>query len=123
MLKLMLCIRNLPSVTIIVLRSFNTIKFIQAAIVETLFIAQRALILQATACTKPSDAILPSILKPLGDGIGEVGNLKDKNRANRDVYNHLCVVAEGIPAVGWVTVVSLYVFIISPFGRSNIFNN
>lgn len=71
-----------------------------------LFALQRALVYQATACTKPDDAAFQKLLAPFSKAITAVVEIKDANRSNRVVFNHLSTVADGIPAVGWVTVVS-----------------
>lgn len=76
----------------------------QAGLVEKLFADQRSLILQASVCKKPADSAFQSILAPLATGIQKVGDFKDANRSNRDFFNHLSAVAEGIPAIGWVTI-------------------
>jgi len=81
--------------------------FSKAILVQSLFAAQRAIIVQATACSKPAtDAIFQGILEPVAKGIGEVNALKDNNRRNRDLFNHLSAVAEGIPALAWLTQVN-----------------
>lgn len=86
--------------------SGTALHVVQAVLVETLFASQRALILQASACIKPaSDSAFQALLAPLAAGISKVGEFKDANRSNRDFFNHLSAVAEGIPAIGWVTVV------------------
>ena len=71
-----------------------------------LFELQRALILQATHCKKPADAAFGTLLEPISKEIKTVGEIKDSNRSNREFFNHLSTIADGIPAVGWVTVVS-----------------
>ncbi|CAD5234365.1 unnamed protein product [Bursaphelenchus xylophilus] len=42
-------------------------------------------------------------MKPIMKLLEEIGELKESKR-NTPTYNHLCAVADGIPAVGWVTV-------------------
>ena len=88
-----------PGLTVLCLR--------KAALVQSLFAAQRAVILQASTCAKPAtEAIFQGILEPIAKGIGEVNTLKDNNRRNRDLLNHLSAVAEGMPAIAWLTQVS-----------------
>ncbi|CAD5229427.1 unnamed protein product [Bursaphelenchus okinawaensis] len=42
-------------------------------------------------------------MKPIMKLVEEIGELKESKR-NTPAFNHLCAVADGIPAVGWVTV-------------------
>jgi hypothetical protein len=57
----------------------------------------------ASASKKPSDDNLPSLLKPMSEGINAIGQVKSGKAP--DLRNHLQTVAEGAPAVGWVTAV------------------
>ncbi|KAG9051111.1 hypothetical protein FS837_011957 [Tulasnella sp. UAMH 9824] len=76
----------------------------QAKLVRSLLETQRDIIYCATQCAKPSGTDLPTILKPLIDGLEAISKLKDANRAgpHRDLFEHLSAVADGAPAVGWV---------------------
>ncbi|SGY72854.1 BQ5605_C005g03220 [Microbotryum silenes-dioicae] len=76
----------------------------QSKHVQAAFNAQRAFILMASACTKiqASDPSYMSLLKPTQQALMSTIEIKDKNRASPDA-NQLTVVAEGIPALGWVT--------------------
>lgn len=44
------------------------------------------------------------LLEPIQTALGEASNVKDKNRADKQLFNHLSAVAEGLPALGWVAV-------------------
>lgn len=44
-----------------------------------------------------------SLIKPTQEPLAQVIELKEKNRGNKDEINFLFTVAEGIPALGWVT--------------------
>jgi adenylyl cyclase-associated protein len=44
------------------------------------------------------------LLEPLQKALGDATETKDQNRADRQLFNHLSAVAEGLPAVGWVAV-------------------
>jgi adenylyl cyclase-associated protein len=46
---------------------------------------------------------LQELLKPLQSEIGTIVALKDNNRSS-PFFSHLSMVAEGIPALGWVVV-------------------
>lgn len=76
--------------------------------VKTLFADQRHIILLASASAKPPDDKIGQILKPVSEGLEKISKIKDANRAgqHRDLFNHLSTVAEGVPAVGWLVVVS-----------------
>ncbi|SCZ97686.1 BZ3500_MvSof-1268-A1-R1_Chr4-3g07371 [Microbotryum saponariae] len=76
----------------------------QSKHVQAAFNAQRAFILMASACTKiqASDPSYMTLLKATQQALMSTIEIKDKNRASPDA-NQLTVVAEGIPALGWVT--------------------
>ena len=42
-------------------------------------------------------------------------DMKEKNRGSKEL-NQLTVISEGIPALGWVTLVSLVLLIVIPIG-------
>lgn len=83
----------------------------QAAHVTAVFDAQRAVVATAAACAKPSGGVsspvFAGILGPLQTALGAVTELREKNRADKAFFNHLSTVSEGIPASGWVAVVSI----------------
>lgn len=47
---------------------------------------------------------LQELIAPLQKAMGSISELRDKNRPS-PLFNHLSVVSEGIPALGWVVVV------------------
>ena len=51
--------------------------------------------------------MLQKLLKPTADQIGAAQKVRDDNRGDKEQFNHLTAISEGIPALGWVTVVSL----------------
>lgn len=58
-------------------------------------------LLQASVtCKKPVGV---AHIQPLQDLISQVVALKDANRSSK-LYSHLCAVADGLPALGWVVV-------------------
>jgi hypothetical protein len=40
--------------------------------------------------------------------VGIVGAFKEENKSNKTVFNHLAAVSEGLSALGWLGVVSLF---------------
>ncbi|TCD65631.1 hypothetical protein EIP91_002436 [Steccherinum ochraceum] len=76
----------------------------QVAVLEKEYVDLRGLILQASACKKPADDAFAKLLDPLKNDIEGITRAKEVNRKDRDWFNHLTAVAEGGPAVGWVTV-------------------
>lgn len=69
------------------------------------FKAQRDFIKLASACKKPAPSAFEPILKPTQQSLMATMEMKEKNRASKE-SNQLTVVAEGIPALGWVMLVS-----------------
>lgn len=69
-----------------------------------LFKAQQDFLAVVSQCKKPSDQskLLP-LLKDTQSALGLVTEARDPDRARR-FDNHLKMVAEGIQALGWVTV-------------------
>ena len=51
-------------------------------------------------------AVMPELLKPTSDKIGEIQEFREKNRRSTH-FNHLSGISESIPALGWVAVVKL----------------
>lgn len=80
----------------------------QAAAVRAAFDQVRTIVRVASACQKPAGgagapAFAP-FLQPLQAELQRVLDLRDKNRGEKALFNHLSTVSEGIPAVGWVAV-------------------
>lgn len=82
----------------------------QSELVGKLFQNLRGLISCAAACTKPSDSAFMAMLGPLQSDIEAVNVIKDKYNKERDLRNHLATLSEGVPAVGWVTLVRIALF-------------
>lgn len=66
----------------------------------------RALLLAAGSCTKPDAKAFATLQEPIAKEVTAVMQVPEKNRKERVWYNHLMVISEGIPSVGWVGVVS-----------------
>jgi len=65
--------------------------------------AQRQLIAIAAGSKKPDQAKFTQLFQPTVDIVGKIVALKDANRKS-NFFNYLSAVAEGIPALAWVTV-------------------
>ncbi|EJD05958.1 uncharacterized protein FOMMEDRAFT_119381 [Fomitiporia mediterranea MF3/22] len=76
----------------------------QVGHVESVFKDMRNLLLTASACNKPDSKTFTSLQEPIGKGVTAVMQVPEKNRKERVWYNHLMVISEGIPSVGWVGV-------------------
>lgn len=72
------------------------------------FEAQLGFVQAASKCKKvpTSDSNFMTLLKPTQEALMEVSEFKDKNRGSKLYFNCLSEVAEGIPALAWVTLVS-----------------
>ncbi|KAI2801793.1 F-actin-capping protein subunit alpha [Blomia tropicalis] len=75
----------------------------QANLVNNAVQAQRQFLELASRSQKPNDASLPNLLKPTSDLIIKIQALRDENRRS-EFFNHLSAIAEGIGALGWVTI-------------------
>ncbi|KAG9318865.1 adenylate cyclase associated N terminal-domain-containing protein [Chiua virens] len=64
----------------------------------------RDLLLKAAACKKPDQKAFEELLSPLQAAIIAVTKAKEAARKEREWFNHLTVVAEGVVCVGWVAV-------------------
>ena len=73
------------------------------------FKAQLEFLTIVSSCKKvsASDPQFANLLKPTSENIMKVTDIKDKNRAEKKLFNHLSEVAEGIPGLAWVTLVGL----------------
>lgn len=76
----------------------------QGTILENAFKAQRNFIAVVSRSKKPSDNVLQELLKPTSDLIAQAQDYREKHRNNKDAFNHLSAISEGIPALGWVMV-------------------
>lgn len=79
----------------------------QATQVAAAFAAQKDFIALAAACTKLSSSApaYATLLGPTQSALVAVVDIKEKNRPAKET-NQLSTVSEGIPALGWVTLVS-----------------
>lgn len=79
----------------------------QVALVLRAFNVNRDFIVMATQCKPPANekafGNLP-VLKELSKLITEINDVRDKNRANKEYFNHLSAISESIGALAWVTV-------------------
>jgi len=77
----------------------------QATYVCSLFAAQREMISLATQSQKPplTSDVFRQLLEPTQVELVKVIEIRDKNRPS-PLSTHLTAVAEGIPALGWVTI-------------------
>lgn len=75
----------------------------QAALVEAAFKAQRAFLVVASESKQPAQADLPALLADTSKFIGEIQQFREDNRRSKQ-FNHLSMISEGIPALGWVAV-------------------
>ncbi|VDK59019.1 unnamed protein product [Cylicostephanus goldi] len=57
----------------------------------------------AAGRTEPSQDEVQKLVAPMVSALSDITSFKDSKR-NTPHFNHLCAVAEGIPAVGWVLV-------------------
>ncbi|ORY50293.1 hypothetical protein BCR33DRAFT_694806 [Rhizoclosmatium globosum] len=77
----------------------------QAAPLARAFAAQRAFLLVASQSKKPAQSDLPALLKPTQSELEAVVKIReDKSARASPLFNHLSLVSEGIPALGWVAV-------------------
>ncbi|KAI0274390.1 adenylate cyclase associated N terminal-domain-containing protein [Russula aff. rugulosa BPL654] len=76
----------------------------QAKLVERLYTNLGGIIRIVAICKKPDQAAFAELLGDLQGDIEAISSIKDSNRKDRDWFNHLSFVAEGSPAVAWITV-------------------
>lgn len=79
----------------------------QTNLVAKGFSLTRDFVVMSTRCKPPADdkalSNLP-LFKELSKTIAEIGDVREKNRANKDVFNHLSAISESIAALAWVAV-------------------
>ena len=71
--------------------------------VATAFDLHRTFIWQASGQPEPDQATQQKLLAPIVHQMGEITAFKDTKKGTK-VFNHLAAIAEGLPALGWVTV-------------------
>jgi adenylyl cyclase-associated protein len=72
------------------------------------FKEQRKFLLITTKAKKPDlkgadMSVFQDLVKPIGNLMTAIGNIKDSNRGDPH-YSNLCTVSESIMALGWVTI-------------------
>lgn len=75
----------------------------------THFRAELQFIKYASEHSAPSDSEKQKLLLPTSTKIQEIQTLREKNRGS-PFFNHLSAISESIPALGWVAVVSNFLF-------------
>ncbi|XP_068188356.1 adenylyl cyclase-associated protein 1 [Antennarius striatus] len=75
-----------------------------ADMMKQAFDCQRQILVTASNCKKPSDAVWKTILQPMSKVIGQVQEFHEKNRTS-PFFNHLSAVNESVAALGWPAVV------------------
>jgi adenylyl cyclase-associated protein len=75
--------------------------------VERLYTNLGGIIRVAAVCKKPDQAAFAEVLHDFQGDIEAISAIKDSNRKERNWFNHLNFVAEGSPAVAWITMVKL----------------
>ncbi|KAI0060797.1 hypothetical protein BV25DRAFT_1953761 [Artomyces pyxidatus] len=76
----------------------------QTKVVERLYTHVGGVIRIAAVCKKPDTKGFQSLLGDIQKDLEAVSAVKEANRKERDWMNHLSVLAEGAPAVGWIAV-------------------
>ncbi|KAI9263262.1 adenylate cyclase associated N terminal-domain-containing protein [Phascolomyces articulosus] len=76
----------------------------QAALVAEAIEAEKTIIHIASLAKKPdmTSSVFMKLIEPIQKALSGVVELKEKNRGD-PFFNHLSVVAEGVPALGWFT--------------------
>ncbi|KAI9492205.1 adenylate cyclase associated N terminal-domain-containing protein [Zychaea mexicana] len=76
----------------------------QAALVAEAIEAEKTIIHIASLAKKPdmSSSVFMKLIEPIQKALSGVVEIKEKNRGAA-LFNHLSVVAEGVPALGWFT--------------------
>lgn len=69
-----------------------------------MFGLHREFLWHAAGTKEPDQNALMAKLSPITNAIGEINSFKESKR-NTPFFNHVSAVAEGTPAVFWVTVV------------------
>ncbi|KAH8117508.1 adenylate cyclase associated N terminal-domain-containing protein [Phellopilus nigrolimitatus] len=76
----------------------------QVGYVESAFKNLRSAILTASSCTKADAKAISVLLEPLSKDVMAVLQVPEKNRKERVWFNHLQVIAEGTPSLGWIEI-------------------
>jgi adenylyl cyclase-associated protein len=84
-------------------KKVNDVVHQQALLFEQAVQAERKLLLTAANSKKPSQTDLPKVVDPISKLMGQISELREKNRTN-PCSNHLSAVGEGVQALGWVVI-------------------
>lgn len=79
-------------------------------IVNKAFQAQLDYITLATQSKQPTQNEQIALLQPTSAHITSIQEYREKNRSS-EFFNHLSAISESIPALAWVTIVSITTFI------------
>lgn len=83
----------------------------QAALVERAFQAQLQYLILASQSKAPANqSEHMCLLQPTSNHIGAIQDFREMNRTSV-YFNHLSAVSESIPALGWVTVVCIIIYV------------
>jgi len=74
----------------------------QAELLNKALQAELELIKVASKSKKPAD--LQAVAQAVSQGVAAVVDFREKNRSNKDTFNFLSALSEGVPALGWVLV-------------------
>ncbi|PAV24323.1 adenylyl cyclase-associated [Pyrrhoderma noxium] len=74
----------------------------QVGHVESAFKKLRSLLLTVSSCTKPDVNSFGKLQEPIAKEVTTIMGVPEKNRKERVWYNHLMVISEGIPSIGWI---------------------
>jgi len=84
-------------------KALNDLVYKQAQLFEQAVQVERQLIFNAANSKKPAPADFQKLIEPISALIGQISDLREKNRAHQ-FANHLSTVSEGVGALGWVAV-------------------
>ena len=97
----------------------------QASEVVKAFEAQRQFLLISTKAKKPSMAsnVFMDLIKDMQEAIMKVDSIRQSNRSP-EIKDHLAMVADGVGALGWVTMESKPAdFVGELFGGAQMYGN
>uniref|UniRef100_UPI0037E7D47D adenylyl cyclase-associated protein 1 n=1 Tax=Semicossyphus pulcher TaxID=241346 RepID=UPI0037E7D47D len=72
-----------------------------AEMMKQAFTNERKILMTASSCQKPSDAVLATIIQPVGKVVDQVQAFREQNRTS-PLFNHLSAVSESVGALGWI---------------------
>lgn len=75
---------------------------VQTKLAERIWAGSAGTVKIAGSCKKPDDKALQELIANLNEDIVKLGDLKAKNRKDRDYWDHMAVLAESSQAVGWI---------------------